>query len=197
MLLSSSAMVKKGDCGGDDVILYISIGLIITSTVFLVISVSLCCTVIRRRRRNYCNNCKQIIRIENVIKKDGLSAVSQDSLVRVKRAISSSLTDNPEYDSVPAQPGDYYTTNPHYIPLPSTFRDYRAGTESYRELARSKDSVIRIEYGGSSMRSCKSNINSRHQEYEYMRSPRLNRKLASYVNTKNSSVSINSSKSVI
>ena len=214
-------MVKK-DCH-NEIIFYISLGLIIVSTVFLVISLSCCVTLLRKRRKNYCSNCRQIIKLENIIVKKGLSAVSHDSLIRVKRAISSSLTDNPEYDSVPEYGRDNsnnkniaMANNPQYAPLStSTYTTMRSSAcsqgsfncdTSYGELklSRSKDSVVRIYHHGgdgtkSSTKSCKSAIESarKHPEYEYMRSPRLNKKMATYVNVKNSSVSINSSKSAL
>ena len=213
-------MVKK-ECN-NELIFYISLGLIILSTVFLVISLSSCIALSRRRRKNYCANCRQIIKLENIIVKKGLSAVSHESLMRVKRAISSSLTDNPEYDPVPDYGRDnrdknnnnvLRANNPQYAPLStSTYTTMRSSgcsqssfNTNYGELklSKSKDSVIRIGYGGDgtgkSSKSCKSAIETamRQAEYEYMRSPRLNKKMATYVNVKSSSVSINSSKSVV
>ena len=226
-------MVKK-DCN-NELIFYISLGLIILSTVFLVVSLTSCIALLRRRKNNHCTNCRQIIKLENVIVTKGLSAVSHESLMRVKRAISSSLTDNPEYDAVPEYGrGDNNMREPHYVPLSSgnnpqyaplsssTYTTMRSSEcsqgsfnncdNSYGELklSKSKDSVIRIGYAGdgrdgntkiSCTKSCKSAIESarvrKHSEYEYMRSPRLNKKMATYVNVKNSSVSINSSKSVV
>jgi hypothetical protein len=218
-------MVKK-NCS-NDLIFHISLGLIIVSTVFMIVTLTSCITLLRKRRRNYCANCRQIIKIENIIVKKGLSAVSHESLMRVKRAISSSLTDNPEYDSVPEYGRDnsaqengrdnqsniLRVNNPHYAPLSnSTYTTMRSSAcsqgsfnydSNYGELklSKSKDSVIKL-YGGDgtkgSTKSCKSGVESvrKQPEYEYMRSPRSNKKMATYVNVKNSSVSLNSSKSV-
>ena len=217
----------KKDCN-NEILFYISLGLIIVSTVFMVVSLSSCITLLRKRRKNYCTNCRQIIKLENIIVTKGLSAVSHESLMRVKRAISSSLTDNPEYDSVPEYGRDnnnnMRANNPQYAPLSnSTYTTMRSSacsqgsfncdTTSYGELKLSKskdsvitkDSVIRMYgHGGgdgtkSSTKSCKSAIENarKHPEYEYMRSPRLNKKMATYINVKNSSVSINSSKSAV
>ena len=215
----------KKECN-NELIFYISLGLIILSTVFLVISLSSCIALSRKRRKNYCANCRQIIKLENIIVKKGLSAVSHESLMRVKRAISSSLTDNPEYDPVPDYGRDNMNNdnnnnnvlranNPQYAPLSTstytTMRSSACSQSSFNcdtnygelKLSKSKDSVIRIGYGGDgtgkSSKSCKSAIETamRHAEYEYMRSPRLNKKMATYVNVKSSSVSINSSKSVV
>lgn len=212
-------MVKK-DCN-NELLFYISLGLIITSTVFLLVSLTACLTFLRRRRKRYCSNCRQIIKLENMILKKGLSAVSHESLMRVKHAISSSLTDNPEYDSVPEFGRDnknnsadqtvLRVNNPQYAPLSNstytTMRSSACSESSFHrsfgelKLSKSKDSVVRLFAGElatkSSIKSCRSAIESarKHPEYEYMRSPKLNKKMATYVNVKNSSVSITSSKS--
>ena len=200
-------MVKKEDPA---TLFYVSIGLLILSSLFLLISLSTCIALTRRRRNTYCANCRQIIKLENIILKKGLGAVSHDSLLRVKRAISSTLTENPEYTPAP----DFTNissnnvsrvvrgaSNPQYAPLEayttmisSASEGSVADNKTFGDLpgpglpARSKESVVRVHPG-------KGNGFNK-PEYEYMRSPRFSRKVGSYVNVKNSCVSLHSSKSV-
>ena len=200
-------MVKKEAA---DTLFYVSIGLIVLSTVFLTASLAACITLLRKRRKRYCANCRQIIKIENVILKKGLHAVSHNSLVRVKKAISDSLTENPEYDPIPDYRRDRVlrASNPQYAPIDdidyTTMHCSSEGSmwerhHTFGELkgAKSKDSVIRVyNTQGDLMKS--SRYLGTRQEYEYMRSPRLSKK-PTYVNmkTSQSTRSITSTKSAV
>ena len=99
-------MVKKDI--PETTLFYISLGLIGFSFVVFVTSIVLLIVTMKRRKAaSYCSQCKRLLQLENVIIKRGIGAVSKESLMHIKTAMSATLTENPEYDAIPAHIPDY------------------------------------------------------------------------------------------